>query len=182
MQNCLYTEWYLTTKKCKGIGYERRLWSRREMKYIIEREDWTLNWQEWSGELRKLKDLPQLFLLKIAYLKTCCICYKGWFINMSYRKGILKNFLAMVLAYIAGAAMSKDLLCSNYLGYKTSIWCSKKHLQNLSSSMDFSSFLFLFFAPKVSPGQLTKKYSSCSTIFIDDSTVSQPNLRSTIKW
>ncbi|XP_030914495.1 cyclin-Y-like protein 1 [Geospiza fortis] len=33
----------------------------------------------------------------------------------------------------------------------------------------------------VSPGQLTKKYSSCSTIFIDDSTVSQPNLRSTIK-
>uniref|UniRef100_A0A8C5SF56 Cyclin Y like 1 n=1 Tax=Laticauda laticaudata TaxID=8630 RepID=A0A8C5SF56_LATLA len=38
-----------------------------------------------------------------------------------------------------------------------------------------------FFSP-VSPGQLTKKYSSCSTIFIDDSTVSQPNLRSTIKW
>uniref|UniRef100_A0A663DYG7 Cyclin Y like 1 n=2 Tax=Accipitrinae TaxID=8955 RepID=A0A663DYG7_AQUCH len=34
----------------------------------------------------------------------------------------------------------------------------------------------------VSPGQLTKKYSSCSTIFIDDSTVSQPNLRSTIKF
>ncbi|XP_007501908.1 cyclin-Y-like protein 1 isoform X1 [Monodelphis domestica] len=33
----------------------------------------------------------------------------------------------------------------------------------------------------LSPGQLTKKYSSCSTIFIDDSTVSQPNLRSTIK-
>ncbi|XP_032880251.1 cyclin-Y-like protein 1 isoform X1 [Amblyraja radiata] len=33
----------------------------------------------------------------------------------------------------------------------------------------------------VSPGQLSKKYSSCSTIFIDDSTVSQPNLKSTIK-
>ncbi|KAI4831441.1 hypothetical protein CesoFtcFv8_027756 [Champsocephalus esox] len=33
----------------------------------------------------------------------------------------------------------------------------------------------------MSPGQLTKKYSSCSTIFIDDSTVSQPNLKSTIK-
>ncbi|NP_001088434.1 cyclin-Y-like protein 1-A [Xenopus laevis] len=33
----------------------------------------------------------------------------------------------------------------------------------------------------ISPGQLTKKYSSCSTIFLDDSTVSQPNLRSTIK-
>uniref|UniRef100_A0A671SXE9 Cyclin-Y-like protein 1 n=1 Tax=Sinocyclocheilus anshuiensis TaxID=1608454 RepID=A0A671SXE9_9TELE len=34
---------------------------------------------------------------------------------------------------------------------------------------------------KVSPGLLSKKYSSCSTIFIDDSTVSQPNLKSTIK-
>ncbi|XP_060050014.1 cyclin-Y-like protein 1 isoform X2 [Erinaceus europaeus] len=33
----------------------------------------------------------------------------------------------------------------------------------------------------VSPGQLTKKYSSCSTIFLDDSTVSQPNLRTTLK-
>ena len=26
-----------------------------------------------------------------------------------------------------------------------------------------------------------RKYSSCSTIFIDDSTVSQPNLKNTIK-
>uniref|UniRef100_A0A3Q2D9F0 Cyclin Y-like 1 n=1 Tax=Cyprinodon variegatus TaxID=28743 RepID=A0A3Q2D9F0_CYPVA len=34
----------------------------------------------------------------------------------------------------------------------------------------------------VSPGPPLKKYSSCSTIFIDDSTVSQPNLKSTIKW
>ncbi|XP_007567637.1 cyclin-Y-like protein 1 [Poecilia formosa] len=33
----------------------------------------------------------------------------------------------------------------------------------------------------MSPGLLTKKYSSCSTIFIDDSTVSQPNLKSTIR-
>ncbi|XP_075904755.1 cyclin-Y-like protein 1 [Nelusetta ayraudi] len=33
----------------------------------------------------------------------------------------------------------------------------------------------------MSPGLLSKKYSSCSTIFIDDSTVSQPNLKSTIK-
>ncbi|XP_057398470.1 cyclin-Y-like protein 1 isoform X4 [Balaenoptera acutorostrata] len=33
----------------------------------------------------------------------------------------------------------------------------------------------------VSPGQLTKKYNSCSTIFLDDSIVSQPNLRTTIK-
>ncbi|CAN9498123.1 unnamed protein product [Ophioblennius macclurei] len=33
----------------------------------------------------------------------------------------------------------------------------------------------------MSPGLLSKKYSSCSTIYIDDSTVSQPNLKSTIK-
>uniref|UniRef100_A0A8C6V6E9 Cyclin Y-like 1 n=1 Tax=Neogobius melanostomus TaxID=47308 RepID=A0A8C6V6E9_9GOBI len=33
----------------------------------------------------------------------------------------------------------------------------------------------------VSPSPLSKKYSSCSTIFIDDNTVSQPNLKSTIK-
>ncbi|MEE6467161.1 hypothetical protein FKM82_007151, partial [Ascaphus truei] len=31
------------------------------------------------------------------------------------------------------------------------------------------------------PGQLRRKYSSCSTIFLDDSTVSQPNLKYTIK-
>ena len=28
----------------------------------------------------------------------------------------------------------------------------------------------------------SKKFNSCSTIFIDDSTVSQPNLKNTIKW
>ncbi|XP_061412897.1 cyclin-Y-like protein 1 [Lethenteron reissneri] len=33
----------------------------------------------------------------------------------------------------------------------------------------------------VSPAQISKKYSSCSTIFLDDSTVSQPNLKYTIK-
>ncbi|MEJ1284318.1 cyclin Y [Cricetulus griseus] len=32
------------------------------------------------------------------------------------------------------------------------------------------------------PGQTSRKYSSCSTIFLDDSTVSQPNLKYTIKW
>nr|XP_020008944.1 cyclin-Y-like isoform X2 [Castor canadensis] len=31
------------------------------------------------------------------------------------------------------------------------------------------------------PGQIARKYSSCSTIFLDDSTVSQPNLKYTIK-
>lgn len=35
-------------------------------------------------------------------------------------------------------------------------------------------------APGLGKGQL-KKSSSCSTIFIDDSTVSQPNLKNTIK-
>ncbi|XP_053796530.1 cyclin-Y isoform X5 [Vidua macroura] len=35
--------------------------------------------------------------------------------------------------------------------------------------------------PKHPPGQLRRKYSSCSTIFLDDSTVSQPNLKYTIK-
>lgn len=30
-------------------------------------------------------------------------------------------------------------------------------------------------------GPALRKYNSCSTIFIDDSTVSQPNLRNTIK-
>ncbi|XP_041755028.1 cyclin-Y-like protein 1 isoform X2 [Coregonus clupeaformis] len=34
----------------------------------------------------------------------------------------------------------------------------------------------------MSPGLLSKKYSSCSTIFLDDSTVSLPNLKSTVKW
>ncbi|KAK3082617.1 hypothetical protein FSP39_000585 [Pinctada imbricata] len=34
---------------------------------------------------------------------------------------------------------------------------------------------------KVSPPAPLRKYSSCSTIFIDDSTVSQPNLKNTIK-
>lgn len=42
--------------------------------------------------------------------------------------------------------------------------------------------LTLSLSLQMSPGLLTKKYSSCSTIFIDDSTVSQPNLKSTIKW
>uniref|UniRef100_A0A3B3SZP3 Cyclin Y-like 1 n=1 Tax=Paramormyrops kingsleyae TaxID=1676925 RepID=A0A3B3SZP3_9TELE len=52
-----------------------------------------------------------------------------------------------------------------------------------SSSCFFSGYLKndLRFAFTVSPGLLSKKYSSCSTIFIDDSTVSQPNLKSTIK-
>uniref|UniRef100_A0A8C3TUS0 Cyclin Y like 1 n=1 Tax=Catharus ustulatus TaxID=91951 RepID=A0A8C3TUS0_CATUS len=58
------------------------------------------------------------------------------------------------------------------------IFLSKSQTDGKLSSFLLFSF---FFFPKVSPGQLTKKYSSCSTIFIDDSTVSQPNLRSTIK-
>ncbi|CAL8401096.1 cyclin-Y isoform X2 [Gadus morhua] len=34
---------------------------------------------------------------------------------------------------------------------------------------------------KQNPGPMRRKYSSCSTIFLDDSTVSQPNLKYTIK-
>jgi hypothetical protein len=30
-------------------------------------------------------------------------------------------------------------------------------------------------------GRMAKKFSSCSTIFIDDSTVSQPNLKNTLR-
>uniref|UniRef100_H3A275 Cyclin Y n=1 Tax=Latimeria chalumnae TaxID=7897 RepID=H3A275_LATCH len=37
------------------------------------------------------------------------------------------------------------------------------------------------FLPQHPPGQTKRKYSSCSTIFLDDSTVSQPNLKYTIK-
>lgn len=54
-------------------------------------------------------------------------------------------------------------------------------------SLQSCAFFFFFFKlscllSQMSPGLLSKKYSSCSTIFIDDSTVSQPNLKSTIKW
>uniref|UniRef100_A0A8D3A1M3 Cyclin Y n=1 Tax=Scophthalmus maximus TaxID=52904 RepID=A0A8D3A1M3_SCOMX len=38
------------------------------------------------------------------------------------------------------------------------------------------------FINNVSHGTLRRKYSSCSTIFLDDNTVSQPNLKYTIKW
>ncbi|KAL3969653.1 hypothetical protein ACER0C_027450 [Sarotherodon galilaeus] len=62
------------------------------------------------------------------------------------------------------------------------------HINHLSKNWKFNCvlcfvvFCFVFFkCVKVSPGPLSKKYSSCSTIFIDDSTVSQPNLKSTIK-
>uniref|UniRef100_A0A8C8K9J3 Cyclin-like domain-containing protein n=1 Tax=Oncorhynchus tshawytscha TaxID=74940 RepID=A0A8C8K9J3_ONCTS len=50
------------------------------------------------------------------------------------------------------------------------------------SQTDTSDFHVTYFILQTSPGPLSKKYSSCSTIFIDDSTVSQPNLKSTIKW
>lgn len=44
-------------------------------------------------------------------------------------------------------------------------------------------FIWICFVVLQTPqyGRLSKKYSSCSTIFIDDSTVSQPNLKNTIK-
>lgn len=55
----------------------------------------------------------------------------------------------------------------------------------LSSAHEAWLYLLLtvwFLCLKVSPGLLSRKYSSCSTIFLDDNTVSQPNLKNTIKW
>ena len=46
----------------------------------------------------------------------------------------------------------------------------------------FPAFYNINSCLQTSPRLLTKKSSSCSTIFIDDSTVSQPNLKSTVKW
>ncbi len=43
------------------------------------------------------------------------------------------------------------------------------------------ALLFQYTSPYAEYGELSKKFSSCSTIFIDDSTVSQPNLKNTIK-
>lgn len=51
-----------------------------------------------------------------------------------------------------------------------------------ASSASLYSLLMMCLTLKVSPGLLSRKYSSCSTIFIDDNTVSQPNLKNTIKW
>ncbi|XP_068165501.1 cyclin-Y-like protein 1 isoform X1 [Antennarius striatus] len=66
-----------------------------------------------------------------------------------------------------------------------------KHVFHSHEPPDLTVLFRLFFSVRekrksnymnhMSPGLLTKKYSSCSTIFIDDSTVSQPNLKSTIK-
>uniref|UniRef100_A0A452DY61 Cyclin-Y-like protein 2 n=1 Tax=Capra hircus TaxID=9925 RepID=A0A452DY61_CAPHI len=54
----------------------------------------------------------------------------------------------------------------------------------LSKSQTDGRFFLSFFFLKTyhPPGQIARKYSSCSTIFLDDSTVSQPNLKYTIKW
>ncbi|XP_029384914.1 cyclin-Y isoform X5 [Echeneis naucrates] len=41
--------------------------------------------------------------------------------------------------------------------------------------------LYINHVSKINPGPVRRKYSSCSTIFLDDSTVSQPNLKYTIK-
>lgn len=53
----------------------------------------------------------------------------------------------------------------------------------LFTMLSDSSFIFPNICPQFhgSYGQLSKKYSSCSTIYIDDSTVSNPNLKNTIK-
>lgn len=56
------------------------------------------------------------------------------------------------------------------------------HQKGLLSCDTLKLLIVWFHCLQVSPGPLSKKYSSCSTIFIDDNTVSQPNLKSTIKW
>ncbi|KAM8966293.1 cyclin-Y isoform 1-T1 [Pelodytes ibericus] len=48
-------------------------------------------------------------------------------------------------------------------------------------SLFINHAFFLSFLSQHPPGQLRRKYSSCSTIYLDDSTVSQPNLKYTIK-
>lgn len=59
---------------------------------------------------------------------------------------------------------------------------SSLHSDIKTDSCPLNSTCCWFRYLKVSPGPMSKKYSSCSTIFIDDNTVSQPNLKSTIKW
>uniref|UniRef100_A0A4W6G8K8 Cyclin Y n=1 Tax=Lates calcarifer TaxID=8187 RepID=A0A4W6G8K8_LATCA len=50
----------------------------------------------------------------------------------------------------------------------------------LSKSQTDGEFCSILLA-HIIPGPVRRKYSSCSTIFLDDSTVSQPNLKYTIK-
>ena len=62
--------------------------------------------------------------------------------------------------------------------------CTERLIMVTQRSPIFSNNIYLFSqysSPYAEYGQLSKKFSSCSTIFIDDSTVSQPNLKNTIK-
>ena len=57
----------------------------------------------------------------------------------------------------------------------------KERLIKRGHIFETTSFFSQYSSPYAEYGQLSKKFSSCSTIFIDDSTVSQPNLKNTIK-
>uniref|UniRef100_A0A671XP75 Cyclin Y-like 1 n=2 Tax=Sparidae TaxID=8169 RepID=A0A671XP75_SPAAU len=63
----------------------------------------------------------------------------------------------------------------------STIFLSKSQTDGEHKDRFLSPDQYMLLYLKVSPGPMSKKYSSCSTIFIDDNTVSQPNLKSTIK-
>uniref|UniRef100_A0A672IXI2 Cyclin Y n=1 Tax=Salarias fasciatus TaxID=181472 RepID=A0A672IXI2_SALFA len=66
----------------------------------------------------------------------------------------------------------------------STIFLSKSQTDGESPFMSFSFFREKrksLYINHHHPGPMRRKYSSCSTIFLDDSTVSQPNLKYTIK-
>ena len=80
-------------------------------------------------------------------------------------------FLLVVFTFLAKAFFLCDLV-SSLKG-----WCSLEEFWTLFNCHCLVAIVF-----QHPPGQIARKYSSCSTIFLDDSTVSQPNLKYTIKW
>ncbi|XP_059770870.1 cyclin-Y-like protein 1 isoform X1 [Balaenoptera ricei] len=90
--------------------------------------------------------------------------------------------LPVLISYVLGASLKRVMVLGCLL---RSDW--KHHLDN--SLTDGPHCKDLGTTPlnsepalgSVSPGQLTKKYNSCSTIFLDDSIVSLPNFRTTLK-
>lgn len=161
------------TRNWKGIGCKRREKVIVEsqgnlLEYITEREDQDINWEEWNG--RELE------------IRTCCFSSAVSAVNYLKSRCVLQGMVYKFILHKGTRWLPGSLHCSsNHLRCKARIQCAKQKLTE-SFFLNVFQLFFFFFSPKVSPGQLTKKYSSCSTIFIDDSTVSQPNLRSTIKW
>ncbi|XP_057414721.1 cyclin-Y-like protein 1 isoform X5 [Balaenoptera acutorostrata] len=90
--------------------------------------------------------------------------------------------LPVLISYLLGASLKRVmvlgcLLRSNWKHHLDNSLTDGPHCKDLGTTPLNSEPAL----GSVSPGQLTKKYSSCSTIFLDDSTVSQPNLRTTVK-